>query len=562
MSGFALAAVWRTDVWTAPTQALFIAALVLLTSGSLGWGVLRSASRARLVRDRELEELEKQLGKVQGRMGEHARELGLGPKFAPADLDREEARVDGDRAAEARVQDRKLQAERIAAEITNLEQMIASLDDRQRHAVESHAALTSQWEAWRTGLGISEPLAPGDVSVFASGVQRAKDQLAVVAQTATDRVALREAIDDWAARASDVLEKTSELVPEKASDSLYDPLRVQQIVALVRRTREAQYREEKRPAVLDSQRMQNEKLAAAQQVATRADNALAMLFERVDAVDRDDYLVKLSHFRGRSDLEETIRDRQAELERRLGLGEEAQNFLEELKSGRVSEWELEIANADLTAQQLQETRDEILRDHQDARKGTQELETSNRVVTLELNRTALDQELSEVVSRWRKLQIARSLIERTLERFERERQPAVLKEASHYFSTVTAGRYPRIVQTAALGEFSVVDAAGERKTPDALSRGTAEQLYVCIRLGLIAEFSRRVGRLPVVMDDVLVNFDDDRALAMAQVLEQFSKRNHCQVLVFTCSSRTRELFATAAPTGAHFEIDAMAAPAT
>ena len=102
----------------------------------------------------------------------------------------------------------------------------------------------------------------------------------------------------------------------------------------------------------------------------------------------------------------------------------------------------------------------------------------------------------------------------------------------------------------------MVDAAGGRKRPAELSRGTAEQLYVCIRLGLIAEFSRRVRRLPVAMDDVLVNFDDARALAMAGVLDEFSKRNACQVLVFTCSSRTKELFAKAAPVAAHFEIGA------
>ena len=52
----------------------------------------------------------------------------------------------------------------------------------------------------------------------------------------------------------------------------------------------------------------------------------------------------------------------------------------------------------------------------------------------------------------------------------------------------------------------------------------------------------RAGRsLPVVMDDVLVNFDDERAAAMARVLGTFAESH--QVLFFTCSSRTRDLLA-------------------
>ena len=77
-----------------------------------------------------------------------------------------------------------------------------------------------------------------------------------------------------------------------------------------------------------------------------------------------------------------------------------------------------------------------------------------------------------------------------------------------------------------------------------LSRGTAEQLYLCVRLGLVAELSRTRVPLPVVMDDVLVNFDDERAAAMARVLAGFAA--HHQLFFFTCNRRTRDLLVGAA----------------
>lgn len=544
--------------WNPSTEPGSVVLLALIASGILGWRYVRRPSSAGLARQGEIASLERQRDEIRARMNRIADELGLGAEVEPGDLDRAESQLASDRAGAARLLDREGQIERAQAEIAQLAETLETLNTGLLNATESHAALVPQWEAWRAGVGLAVDLAPSDVSVFASGVQRAVDQLEAVEQTATGLSELEQAIKGWETRARAALDGIGQSLPEPASGLLGDPLLVQQIVSLVRRTEEAQYRERQRPAVLDEQGVLNENLTRALQAAVEAETRLAELFEHVDANDRDDYLAKLSRFLELRELAAVVREREAELARRLGLGEEAESLQTQLALGRVAQWERDVATADLEVVRLEERCDEVLREHQDARNEKQELEGSNGVGTLELSRASLDHELVEVVARWRVLQVARCLIERTLERFEQERQPAVLQEASHYFSTVTGGRYPRIVQTAESGGFSVVDAAGGRKSPAQLSRGTAEQLYVCIRLGLIAEFSRRVGPLPVAMDDVLVNFDDDRALAMAGVLNEFSQRNACQVLVFTCSSRTKELFAKAAPVAAHFEIDAPA----
>ena len=71
--------------------------------------------------------------------------------------------------------------------------------------------------------------------------------------------------------------------------------------------------------------------------------------------------------------------------------------------------------------------------------------------------------------------------------------------------------------------------------------GVAEQQGAGLGLALTREFARARQRLPVVMDDVLVNFDDERAAAAAASLGRFARESTEQLLFFTCNERTRAL---------------------
>jgi uncharacterized protein YhaN len=73
-----------------------------------------------------------------------------------------------------------------------------------------------------------------------------------------------------------------------------------------------------------------------------------------------------------------------------------------------------------------------------------------------------------------------------------------------------------------------------------MSRGTREQLYLAMRFGLIDEYETRSEPLPAVMDDIFVNFDDERDERIVKILSQFSKQR--QVIVFTCHQRSLEAY--------------------
>ncbi len=75
-----------------------------------------------------------------------------------------------------------------------------------------------------------------------------------------------------------------------------------------------------------------------------------------------------------------------------------------------------------------------------------------------------------------------------------------------------------------------------------MSRGTREQLYLALRFGLISEYEKRSESLPLVMDDIFVNFDDDRNSKMFDRLRQFSDKR--QVIVLTCHKRTLDAYSS------------------
>jgi uncharacterized protein YhaN len=123
--------------------------------------------------------------------------------------------------------------------------------------------------------------------------------------------------------------------------------------------------------------------------------------------------------------------------------------------------------------------------------------------------------------------------------YERERQPFVLKHAGRYLNKITKRRYVHVIKKADGNKLVVETPEGLQKSVNSLSRGTAEQLYLSMRLAFIKEYANRVGTLPLIVDDILVNFDSQRARTTISLLNEISKEN--QIIMFTCHPHTLDL---------------------
>jgi uncharacterized protein YhaN len=148
--------------------------------------------------------------------------------------------------------------------------------------------------------------------------------------------------------------------------------------------------------------------------------------------------------------------------------------------------------------------------------------------------------LRNAMTEWLGGRLAIELLSEVREKYEKDKQPAVINNAGRYFNSVTAGRYNRLHVSLDNTGVQVFDEKGMFKTPEQLSRGAREQLLISLRLGFIEEYEKRSEPLPLVIDEALVNFDPDRARRMAAVLHEFASNR--QLLMFTCHHQTMELF--------------------
>jgi hypothetical protein len=170
-----------------------------------------------------------------------------------------------------------------------------------------------------------------------------------------------------------------------------------------------------------------------------------------------------------------------------------------------------------------------------------QLGEDSRLTVAQLELGCIERRIETAARRWQTLSMASCLLEDVCSTFERERQPETLREASTFLSQLTDGKYTRVWTPLGTNQLKIGDAENKSIPLEVLSRGTREAVFIALRLSLAAAYSRRGVMLPLVLDDVLVNFDRDRAICAARTLQTFAELGH-QVMMFTCHQHIVDMF--------------------
>ncbi len=112
--------------------------------------------------------------------------------------------------------------------------------------------------------------------------------------------------------------------------------------------------------------------------------------------------------------------------------------------------------------------------------------------------------------------------------------PEVVTLADSYLSMMTSGKY-RLDTDPRISELSVVSSEGT-KGPKQWSSGLRAQVLLSIKLAVAREMGK--GEVPMILDDVLLPFDDRRKEGALQALSRISE--DMQVLLFSCDSDVKE----------------------
>lgn len=122
--------------------------------------------------------------------------------------------------------------------------------------------------------------------------------------------------------------------------------------------------------------------------------------------------------------------------------------------------------------------------------------------------------------------------------------------AGKFLSFITGGRYDTVLFDPVTLRVSTFPAKADISpsvnsrwipgsvTPDSLSRGVADQIYMSVRLALVELLSGGEAN-PLFLDDPLVHFDPERKRKAAGLITEFARRN--QVVLFTCDPSCADL---------------------
>ena len=156
---------------------------------------------------------------------------------------------------------------------------------------------------------------------------------------------------------------------------------------------------------------------------------------------------------------------------------------------------------------------------------------------------ARKEELQEALRRreeeYDALTLAMDALKRANTHLQERFSPELNRLAGQYLSRLTGQRYASVTLNRELE--GAAARAGDVLPRSALylSRGTADQLYLAVRLAVCRLCLPE--KPPLVLDDALAAFDDERLGLALELLEELAGEQ--QVLLFTCQSREGALLA-------------------
>ncbi|MDE0054720.1 MAG: AAA family ATPase, partial [Gammaproteobacteria bacterium] len=143
-------------------------------------------------------------------------------------------------------------------------------------------------------------------------------------------------------------------------------------------------------------------------------------------------------------------------------------------------------------------------------------------------------DIRHVSERYARARSSAMLLQWAIDRYRREKQAPLLKRAGELFAEVTSRSFADLRVDYDHNDQAYLTglrSSGEAVPVSGMSSGTADQLYLALRVAAIEDYLDRSEALPFVADDLFINFDDRRAGAGFRVLGELARKT--QVLFFT-----------------------------
>ena len=395
-----------------------------------------------------------------------------------------------------------------------------------RRAMEAQDGWQKKWVAAIGELGLTENAALEAVSAQLDVIDQMRETAGRINSLRYERI-------DMINRAITDFEQVVRELVEDVADDLVDQPAEHVVLELESRLAEAK-------RIQGLQEKKNEEVESLKTQVAELRN------ERRELISSIAHLKTVAGVETNEALKEAIRrsDQQRSLEHERGLiienlkqdgdGKSFKELAEECESAVIDEVAASEALIQAELDNLQKQQTDAAEERSRAREAFQAVGGDDAAAQAEASRQEALVEIQEVAKRYVRLKTSAMLLQWAIDQYRREKQAPLLKRASELFKITTGDSFSSL-----LVEFDDQDRAhlrgvrpsGSIVPVSGLSTGTADQLYLALRIAAIEDFLERADALPFVADDLFINFDDERAAAGFKLLRELSQKT--QVLFLT-----------------------------
>lgn len=426
-------------------------------------------------------------------------------------------------------------AQRIAGQRSTLETQI---QDAQQRLVPLQTALTqaeSQWQewqqAWQAALaeaGHEDTLPVEQLETRLARMQDIQTLLAQMDSLRADEIEpLQSALDSWIRHARTLADQ---LMPDAPADMSVQDM----ALTLAGRLKAARQDEAEHHRLQQQQARDRQALEAARQQQIQVDALLQPL--RLAAGIDDMALLgpAIARSEERRQIEHEIRRIETAL-REAGDGQPLESLRTEAASIEPEQLQVELNRLGTEAEQVVEDISRLGARHGQLKAAFDALNGSDTAARAAARQQEAAAGMAEAAERYLRLKTAARLLQWSMERFRQTRQGPMLARASEIFQALTLGSFSRLLVDADSHDsprlVSIRTDGNKPVEVPGLSEGTRDQLYLALRLAALDQQASQGSRMPLIADDLFINFDDRRTEAGLQVLGNISRR--MQVILLT-----------------------------
>lgn len=431
------------------------------------------------------------------------------------------------------IEEAKRKLDTLEKEVKERKADVESLTEEHRLAAEALESWAVQWAALMKGFGQRPDSSPSGVDDFIENIRAL-----FAKQSDAEKLQIRiKAIDKEALSfCNQVQSMAATIAPELAELPVADA--VLRLNSLLSDNRSRQTKRQQIEEQVDQARQEIQDSEASIQIMT---DRLAALCEEAKCDSRNE-------------LEEAERRSVHCLQIHATINSIEQELLDAGEGATIAGLEAEVGEADADALpgRIKELSDRIEDELEPRRtdlaetKGREEKELElmdggDQAAVLAEKALAVLAKIRSYAEHYVHVKLAGRILRDQIEQYREANQGPLIKRTSEYFTALTLGSFSGLMTDFNQKDEPVLAGTrseGERVYVEGMSSGTRDQLYLALRLASLEKYMESAEPMPFIVDDVLVDFDDERSQAALTALSQLAEK--MQVILFTHHSRVVE----------------------